>query len=558
MLNSRPRLWKTAAVVFVLLLAVSLCMAGGKKEEPAPESKPAPAPEKKAEKVEKAEKAMIGGGDLVYGSWQSPETLDAQVSGLQATMAMATQIHDPLLRQQQGSTKIYPGLAESYEVTGDATEYTFYLRKDVTFHDGTPFNAEAVKFSLDRIVNPETRSIVARGALGPFDACEVVDEYTVKVKFKEPFAGFLNMCCTAYVPILSPAAVKKWGDQYQFHVTGTGPFMLKEYVPDDHLTLVRFEDYNWGPEWDHPGPAYVDSLTYKIIPEDLTRVSTLKTGETNIIDNVRSHDLPDLEKDPDVKLAITPVAGAPWIMLLNYQLFPTSEKAVRVAVEYAIDRETLCNLLYKGTNEPHESPIEKITLGYDPEIDEIYSYDPAMSKKILDDAGWKVGSDGIRAKGGKRLTLTWVIWPGGAMDEPASVVQDQLRQVGIEIEIQSLDVGTAFGLWNSGERHIAMPFYVWADPMFMQSWYGCDFIGSSNWGHVCNEELEALLAKCEISPDPKIRAAALKEVQRWLMEEGVTVPLFGKSLALALDANIEGIEYEITGLPLFFETHFMK
>ncbi len=537
----KSKTWKVLCLVLVMLFTTAVLFAGKEEEAPAPG------------------KVTKEGGDLVYGTWQSPDNLDSQVTILQIVLAIGSQIHDPLLRQRPGDPKIYPGVAESYEVSDDATEYTFYLRKDVKFHDGTPFNAEAVKFSLDRIVDPETRSAAALGAVGPYDSSEIIDDYTVKVKFKEPFAGFLNMVCTAYVPIVSPAAVKKWGDQYQFHVTGTGPFMLKEYIPDDSVTLVRFEDYNWGPEWGHEGPAYVDSLTYKIIPEDLTRVSTLKTGETNIVDSVRSHDIPDLEKDPDLKLAITPVAGAPWIMLLNYQKFPTSEKAVRVAVEYAIDRETLCDLLYKGTNEPHYSPIEKNTLGYDPEIDRIYSYDPEKAKQILEDAGWKVGPDGIRVKGGKRLSLNWGIWPGGGMDEPASVVQDQLRQIGMEIVIESADVGTTFGKWNDTDAlNIAMPFYVWADPMFMGSWYGSRYIGSTNWGHVNSPELDRMLSEAERTPDPKIRAATYKKVQRWLMESGVTVPLFGKSLALGMREEIQGIEYEITGLPLFFGAYIAE
>jgi peptide/nickel transport system substrate-binding protein len=221
-------------------------------------------------------------------------------------------------------------------------------------------------------------------------------------------------------------------------------------------------------------------------------------------------------------------------------------------VQYAIDREAIVNLLYQGTNEPHNSPIEKNTLGYDPRIDEIHNNDPEMAKQILDEAGWKVGSDGIRVKDGKKLTLNWGIWPGGGMDEPASVVQDQLRQVGIEVVIESEDVGTTFGKWNNTQAlNIAMPFYVWSDPMFMVSWYHSDYIGSTNWGHVNSSELDAMLLKAESSPDPKFRAAALYDVQKWLMEEGVTVPLFGKSLALGMQKNIQGIEYEITGLPLY-------
>ena len=525
---------KVAAVLFAVFFAIGMVMS--------------------AERAEAAQK----GGTLVYGTWQAPDNLDPQVTGLQIAMAIGTQIHDPLLRQKQGDPKIYPGLALSYKVSADVTEYTFFLRKGVTFHDGTPFNAQAVKFSLDRLADPETRSASARGALGPYDSCTVVDDYTVKVKFKKPFAGFLNMCCTVDVGILSPAAAAKWGDQYQFHVTGTGPFMLKEYVPGDHVTLVKNPKYNWGPDWDHKGPAYLDGIVYRIIPEDLTRISSLKTGETNIIDNVRSHDIADLQGNSNVKIAISPVAGAPWILLLNVQRFPTTEKPVRVAIEYAIDRVSLCNLLYKGTNSPHYSPIEKITLGYDPEIDKIYSFNPDKARKILDDAGWKVGADGIRVKDGKPLRLVWVIWTGGAMDEPAAVIQDQLRQVGVDAVIETYDVGTAFGKWNSGDLNIAMPFYVWADPMFMQSWYGAEYIGSINWAHVNDPELQKLLGKCETTPNARERAAALKAVQKWLMENGVTVPLFGKSLALAMDKHIQGIEYEITGFPVYFETSIEK
>ncbi len=526
--------WKAAAFLFAALVAVGLTAAIGSSE------------------------AATKGGTLLYGTWQSPDNLDTQVTGLQIVVAMGSQIHDPLLRQKQGDPKIYPGLALSYQVSPDAKEYTFTLRKGVTFHDGTPFNAQAVKFSLDRLVNPETRSASARGSLGPYDSCQVIDDYTVKVKFTKPFAGFVNMCCTVDVTILSPAAVKKWGDQYQFHVTGTGPFMLKEYVPNDHVTLVRNPKYSWGPDWDHKGPAYLDGITYKIIPEDLTRISTLKTGETNLVDNVRSQDLADLQANPALKLSITPVAGAPWILLLNVQKAPTNEKPVRQAVEYAIDRTALCNLLYKGTNEPSYSPVEKNTLGYDPAIDKIYSYDPEKAKQILEDAGWTEGSDGIREKDGQPLKLIWVIWTGGAMDEPASVIQDQLKQVGISAVIETYDVGTAFGKWNSGDLNIAMPFYVWADPMFMQSWYGCDYIGSINWAHVCDPELEKLLGNAETTPSAKARAAAYGAAQRWLMENGVTVPLFGKSLALAMKKGIRGIEYEPTGYPLFFDTSIEK
>jgi peptide/nickel transport system substrate-binding protein len=498
------------------------------------------------------------GGELIYGTWQSPDNLDVQVTGLQITTSIGSQVFDPLLRKIPGKSEILPGLAESWEVSSDVTEYIFHLRKNVKFHDKTPFNAHAVKFSLDRLADPATRSVAARGALGPYDSCQVIDDYTVKVKFKMPFAGFLNMCCSVLVNILSPAAVEKYGDQYQFHITGTGPFMLKEYVADDHVTLVKNPDYAWGPSWMPKGTAHFDTITYKIIPEDLTRVSTLKTGETTLIDNVRSHDLSSIKGNPDLKVAITGVPGAPWILLLNYQRFPTNELAVRQAIEYAIDRDAIVNLLYQGTNEPAFSPLEKGTLGYSEDIDKIYSYDVAKAKSILDNAGWKVGSDKIRQKDGKKLTLTWVIWSGGAMEEPAAVVQDQLREIGMNVIIETYDVGTAFGKWNSGDLNIAMPFYVWPDPMFLQNWYGSEYIGATNWAHVNNPELDKLLAAAEKSTDIAIRSKAYKEVQQWLMDNAICVPLFGKSLALGMKRNIENIDYEIIGYPVFYRARYAE
>lgn len=537
----RSKLFLVGLTVAVLtLVCVFSASAGGQKDKSA-----APA-------------ASVKGGELVYGTWQSPDNLDLQVTGLQIVGNIGAQVFDPLLRKAPGKQELQPGLAEKWEVNANSTEFTFHLRKGVKFHDGTPFNAQAVKFSLDRIADPATRSGSARGALGAYKASQVVDDSTVKVQFTQPYAGFLNMCCSVTLNILSPAAVKKWGDQYQFHITGTGPFMLKEYVPDDHVTLVKNPDYAWGPSWVHSGPAILDTLTYKIIPEDLTRVSTLKTGETQLIDNVRSHDLADIQKNANLKVAVTGVAGAPWILLLNYQRPPTNDLAVRRAIEYAIDRDAMVKLLYVGTNEPSYSPLEKNTLGYSPENDKIYKYDPAMAKKILDDAGWKAGTDGIRQKDGQRLKLIWVIWSGGAMEEPAAVCQDQMRQVGIEAVIETYDVGTAFGKWNSGDLNIAMPFYVWADPMFMQSWYGSAFIGSTNWGHVNSPELDRLLAEAEKSSDVPVRAEAYKKVQKWLMENAVCVPLFGKSLALGMKKNVEGLSYEVIGLPLFYGVHFTK
>jgi peptide/nickel transport system substrate-binding protein len=500
--------------------------------------------------------AQRRGGELVYGTWQTPDNLDVQVSNLQVVVMIAWSYLDPLVRTRPDDPKYYPGLAESWTVSNDAKIFTFKLRQDVKFHDGTPLTAEAVKYSFDRIMDPQTKAQLARGALGPFERAEVVDRYTVRVHFSRPYGSFLRMAATVYVPIISPTAVKRYGDQYQFHVAGTGPFKLEEYVPKDHATLVRNTDYRWGPEWTHGGPAYLDKITYKFIPEDITRIGTLRTRETNLVDGIKSHQINRIEKNRRLKLEVSGTKGAPWILILNYQRWPTNIRLVRQAISFAVDREALVNLLYKGTNEPAYSPLEKGTLGYHPSVDKLSVYDPEKAKAILDRAGWKVGPDGIRVKDGKRLQVIEALWE--EQQEPSTVIQSQLRKVGIELVLKSFDVGTAYPMWVTGDHNLVMPFFYWPDPQLLENWFAWDSIGGINWGQYINPKLEDLLAKAEMTADSQERAEIYQQAQRFLLIDAICVPLFGKSVVLGMRNEIEDITYSITGYPMFYQTYFSR
>ncbi len=494
------------------------------------------------------------GGELVYGTWQTADILDVQASNLQVVVMIAWAYLDPLVRAKPDDPKFYPGLAESWTVSPDAKVYTFKLRKDVKFHDGTPLTADAIKFNFDRIMDPATKAQLARGALGPFEKCEVVDRYTVKVYFSRPYGSFLRMASTVYVPFISPGAVQRYGDQYQFNVAGTGPFIIEEYVPKSHVTFRRNEDYKWGPEWTHRGPAFLDKVTYKFIEEDLTRISTLRTGETNLVDGIKSHQLRTIERDRKLKLAVTGTKGAPWILVLNTQRFPTDDRIVRQAITYAIDREALVNLLYKGTNAPAYSPLEKGTLGYDLGVDKLSVYDPEKAKAILDRAGWKVDPDGIRVKDGKKLVIEEVLWE--EQREPSTVLQSQLKKVGIELVLKIYDVGTAYPMWVTGDHNMVLPFFYWPDPQLLLNWFAWDSIGGINWGQYINPKLEDLLFEAEKTADSEKRAEVYRRAQDILIIDAVCIPLFGKSVVLGMKKEIQGITYSITGYPMFYETYF--
>src|SRR5215471_8782451 len=233
-----------------------------------------------------AAEAAAAGGTLTVGGTDLDDTLDPQVTNFDSVIRITLNVCEPLVWEPTPG-RFVPGLADSWSISPDAKAYTFKLRRGVKFHDGTPLNAEAVKFTMDRVVAPETKAGQSHDQLGPYDHTDVVDDLTARIVMKEGYAPLLTNL-NGYLGIVSPTAVKKMGlAEFARHPVGTGPFMFKEWVNKDHVTLVKNPDYNWGSSYfKHTGPAYLDEVVYKIIPEPSVRTGTLKTGETHIIDEV--------------------------------------------------------------------------------------------------------------------------------------------------------------------------------------------------------------------------------------------------------------------------------
>ena len=244
-----PRSLRSFALVVVALLALAL--VGGRPP------------------------AALGqsGGTLVIGLDQEPPTLDPHASPSAVTYQVIGSVTENLLYRGPDG-KLVPWLAESWQSAKDGRSVTFKLRRDVKFHDGTPFNAEAVKFNFDRIVDPKFKAGGARAALTTYTGSKVLDEYTLQVNFETPFAPFLNLVASGPLSIVSPKAVRETGDQVHTRPVGTGPFMVSEYVAKDHTTTVRYPGYARKAPWsDRSGPAYLDSIVWKFVPEAGTRVT---------------------------------------------------------------------------------------------------------------------------------------------------------------------------------------------------------------------------------------------------------------------------------------------
>ena len=255
------------------------------------------------------------GGELTYALATSPDSLDPHRSGLAVAVRVIRTIYDSLVVQAlDGSVK--PWLATEWTVSPDGKSYTFQLRKDVKFQDGTPFNAEAVKYNYDRILDPATKAANSRALIRPYESSEVIDEYTVKLNLSTPSSAFLGNLSQALVAIVSPTAAKKYGDQFGKNPVGTGPFKFVEWKENDGITVERNPDYAWGPALvKNQAAPYLDRLTFKIVPEEATRIGSVQGGQLLAAEVIPPQNILALQNDSNFHVYKANTSGLPYTLL---------------------------------------------------------------------------------------------------------------------------------------------------------------------------------------------------------------------------------------------------
>ena len=362
--------------------------------------------------------AQTPGKTLVYAAGADPDSLDPANALGNPSEAADRMIYENLVRFDE-KLKLLPGLATVWKTSKDGMSWTFSLRKGVKFHDGTPFNAEAVKVFFERMIGPEKP---ARASLfTPFvQSVEVLNEYTIKVNMKTPFSLFLNNLAHSASGIVSPTALKTYGKEISRHPVGTGPFKLAEWVFGDHFTLVRNDDY-WA------GKPNLEKITVKTVKEDSARVMMLQSGDADLIVRIPAEDIARLEKEPNIKLDATETLKVLFLGM-NCSKKPYNDVRVRQAMAYAIDKETIVKSIYQGRSSVAPSIMAPLTTGYIPVKG--LGYDPQKAKSLLKAAGFPNGF---------KATL-WT--PQGRYPkdfELAQALQQQLKKIGIDVTVQAME-----------------------------------------------------------------------------------------------------------------------
>ena len=312
------------------------------------------------------------------------------------------------------------------------------------FHDGTPFDAAAVKANFERLSLP-SNALTSRTSLGPYQGSEVLAEDRLRVTLAEPFAPFLRNLSMTKLAIVSPTAVAKHGAVFAQNPVGTGPFRFAGLLAGTEIRLERNPDYAWGPaNAAHSGPAHLEKLTFKNVPEESTRVAVLQSGQVHASDLIPPQNLAALKNDSRFTVLEKELLNTNYSLGLNVGKAPWDDEEIRLAVRLSLDIDAIVRVIYLGTFPRAWSPLSPSMFGSaEKELTNSWRPDPARALSILDRKGWKPGADGVREKDGKRLTIKFVDSQGNREKrlDVVQLVRRQLAASGIALSIDSQPAG---------------------------------------------------------------------------------------------------------------------
>ncbi|MGF7048838.1 peptide/nickel transport system substrate-binding protein [Paenibacillus sp. DS2015] len=539
---------KHIALFAALIMVITGCGAGNTN------SADAVGKETKAQDTSGTSGELSKGGELSFALATSPDTLDPHRSGYAVAVRVIRTIYDSLVVQLPDHT-IGPWLATEWSISPDKKSYTFKLREDVKFQDGTPLNAEAVKYNFDRIIDPATKANNSVALLKPYTSSEVIDEYTVKLNLETPSEAFLGNLSQALLGIVSPTAAKKDGDQFGKHPVGSGPFKFVKWDENAEISVERNPDYSWAPaSVDNQGAAHLDTIVFKIVPEEATRIGSVQSGQVLAAETVPPQNILSLKSDPNFQLLQANTVGLPYTLFFNERRAPWNEVKVRQAVQLAVDIDVIVKTLYLGTYERAWSPLSPGIFGYDESLENAVKPDPDKANQLLDETGWVRGADGIREKDGKKLTLHYVDGSPNRekRNDIAAIIQQQLKPIGIDVDVEiTKDVGTV--IYTNGAYDLYGNSQVNSDPNALYSIYhsidpNADQLTLPG---LADPELDKLLEQGAVEADPTKRLEIYTKVQHYIIDNAVVLPIYVFPYTVAAAESVEGLKFDTLGYPLF-------
>ncbi len=486
------------------------------------------------------------GGILTRAITSEPAQIDPQAAPNSGLNVVLPYLFDTLVVRDTGY-KLLPLLAESWEAAPDGKAITMKLKSGVTFSNGTPLDAEAVRFTFQRFKETGTKSPIY-GGIQQIDGITVIDPLTVRFTFKEPAANFWGTISMPYAGIISPTSAKNVAETGKGNLVGTGPFTLGEYKAGQSITLKRNPAYNWGATVTQNRAApYLDSIVFKVIPDATTQLAALQAGEVDAIFINEPDHRAKLQKDPSVRLEDT-VLNSLIYLGFNCRKAPFTDVRVRQALSYAVNKEDIVKIALGGIGMAASAPLPPTLPGYDPSLKAYeLGYDPKKAQALLKDAGFAQGTDGVWAREGQSLKGVLVTSNRAPNDSIAALLQSQLKAIGVPVEIQQLDSKAVMDATTAGKFDLLLWRYDWNDADALNIYLGSDRIGSTNRVAYSNPEVDKLMAQGARELDDAKRQQLYVQAQQMILQDAPWQPLYIPLDVLAINKRVDGVRIGYMG-----------
>ncbi|WP_225181687.1 TIGR04028 family ABC transporter substrate-binding protein [Pectobacterium aroidearum] len=510
------------------------------------------------------------GGTLIYLEQQAHTNLYTPAGGFYPNGGILNQITDKLTYQNPETLEIEPWVAESWTVNVDNTEYTFKIRPGISFSDGTPLDANAVAKNFDTygLGNTALNQPVSE-VINNYLRSEVIDPLTVKFYFKKPSPGFLQGTSAIGSGLVSLSTLDRNFNQLgnAKNIIGSGPFVVSSEKLGRELKLTARKDYNWAPvKSKHQGRAYLDGITYLVTPEDSVRIGALVSGQADFIRQIQAYDEKRVQSQ-NFNLYAPPTRGVNNSVVFRPDNPLVADIRVRKALLHATNTKEIINTLFSDNYPQATSPLAKTAAGY-VDLSSKLTFDPAQANKLLDEAGWKTGSQGLRQKDGKTLELTaYESLPQPQNKETLQLVSQQWAKVGVKLNVLAGDAGSkTVDSLDPLKTGVAPAMVGRADPDVLKSQYYPTVRnvllqkgGSSDKvKDFVDPHLNTLLDGIAAETDRSKRLALVGEVQNYLIDQAYVIPIFEEPQVFVGAPTTKGIAFEAVGRPSFYNTWLDK
>lgn len=491
------------------------------------------------------------GGDVTFGVTTEPVCFDPHNSQQQNAFLVIRNYIDSLVGKQADGS-FAPWLAKSWTISDDGLSYTFQLREDVTFSDGVPFDAAAVKTNLDWTHDP-AHTAAAAAFLEYYDHTEVLAPHRVKIVLSKPDSAFLESLSSVKLGFLSPKTLARGGDLCQGgpQLVGTGPFIFDSYARGQSARLVKNPNYHWPPAYAaHQGPAYLDSVTYRFLPEYAVRAGALSSGQVDVIEGVQPTDRPLFENAEGFQLLTGPSAETSFSLNLNYTTAPLDDVRVRRALRDGFDLEAIVKNIYLGTLPRAWSNIGPDNTAYNQALKGTWGQDVAGANKLLDAAGWTGRDpDGYRTRDGQRLRIE-VGYPQPYVRDNRDLLIQQIqaavkKNLALYLDLRIVSSGEFVKSVADGTWHIYPNTLNPSDAALSLR----DVLGASGFLYrgvkTADPQILGLIDQARATTDLAKRRPILDQIQQLAVDKAYVIPLFAPNYQLAARSTLHGLNFEV-------------